>query len=66
MSNAKTTSRDVLNIEKGAAAAFVKQQIDDRMLHETVAQLNKEVLFGAPTERVDAQRALARLGFADS
>jgi hypothetical protein len=35
-------------IEKGGAAALVKQKLNDRALHATVVRLNNEYLFGTP------------------
>ncbi len=60
-----SASQEVLAIAKGGAAAFVKQKLHDRALHETVMQLNNEFLYGSVSEREDARKALARLGFAD-
>jgi len=61
----QSASQEVLSIEEGGAAAFVRQRLNDRILHETVAKLNQEFLFGTPDEREDARRALTRLGFAE-
>lgn len=66
-SNATTlsASQEVLGIEKGGAAAFVKQKLHDRELHVTVMELNNELLFGNPLQREEARQALNRLGFAE-
>lgn len=61
----RSASQEVLGIEEGGAAAFVQQRLHDRNLHQTVAKLNQEYLFGTPGEREDARKALTRLGFAD-
>ncbi len=61
----QSASQEVLSIEKGGAVAFIQQRLHDRNLHETVAKLNQEYLFGSPAEREDARKALTRLGFAE-
>lgn len=60
-----SVSQQILGIQRGGAAAFVRQKIQDRALHDTVAELNNDVLFGTAEERESARRALSRLGFAE-
>lgn len=60
-----SASQEVLGIEKGGAAAFVKQKLHDRELHVTVIELNNAFLFGNPVQREEARQALHRLGFAE-
>lgn len=60
-----TASQEVLGVEKGGIKAFVQQKLHDRCLHETVVQLNNDVLFGTAIESEAARKALARLGFAE-
>ncbi|GFE50814.1 hypothetical protein So717_25670 [Roseobacter cerasinus] len=55
--------KNVLNLEEGDIAAFVRKCVKDRSLSKVVGHLNNDMLFGTHKERREAEEALHRLGF---
>lgn len=60
----ETTFREnVLSLDDGDVAAFVRKCVKERSLSRVVGHLNNDVLFGTHQERREAEEALNRLGF---
>lgn len=56
-------SHDVLNLDDGDVASFVRRCVKERSLSKVVADLNHDLLSGTRTERENAEQALHRIGF---
>ncbi|WP_195819858.1 hypothetical protein [Roseobacter sp. MH60115] len=58
-------SRNVMGLDDGEIAPFVRKCVKERSLSRVVTSLNNDLLFGTQTERDDARIALQRIGFSD-
>ena len=56
-------AHDVLGLDDGEIAPFVRKCLKDRSLSSLVSHLNNDLLFGTPAERESAEVALRRIGF---
>ena len=57
------TSQHVLSINKADLPPFIGECIRERSLSRLVSNLNREVLEGTDTEKAEARKALALIGF---
>ncbi|MEM6939601.1 MAG: hypothetical protein AAF943_05550 [Pseudomonadota bacterium] len=53
----------IVNLDLDAIPGFIFRQTADKTLSVTMAELNRQVLYGGPEEREAALDALNRLGF---
>ncbi len=59
----KITARQIIDLSTDAIPEFIFERTADKTLSVTVAELNKQVLFGEREDKETAVEALERLGF---
>lgn len=58
-----TVARQIIDLSQDAVPEFIFKRTANKTLSVTVAELNKQVLFGERDEKETALAALTRLGF---
>ncbi len=58
-----STATNVLALDAGDVAVFVRNCVQERSLSSVIAELNNAILFGDTEEERQARKALQHLGF---
>lgn len=56
-------SHSVLSLGETEVGPFITRCLKERSLSTVISSLNNDVLYGTPSERAFAERALGRIGF---